>query len=116
MRKIGIVMVLAVLAAVLLHEGTRQKTVAAPSPQEPPTASAPTSFKHCEVTPLLDGDYFPVLHEALQGAKKSILCVMYRASYGKNPKHRERILVEDLVEAHRRLVQRVLALESSKPA
>ncbi|MEK7822224.1 MAG: hypothetical protein AAB260_04195, partial [Planctomycetota bacterium] len=38
-----------------------------------------------EVTPLVDTDYFPAVHEALLGAKKGVFCVMYLAQL--SPRH-----------------------------
>lgn len=56
-----------------------------------------------DVVPLVDGDYYPQVHQALTAAKKSILCVMYIADL--NPKYKdgwEYNLVNDLINAHRR--------------
>jgi len=56
-----------------------------------------------DVIPLVDGDYYPQVHQALITAKKSILCVMYMANI--NPKYNhgwEYNLVNDLISAHRR--------------
>lgn len=56
-----------------------------------------------DVVPLVDGDYYPQVHQALTTAKKSILCVMYIADI--NPKYNrgwEYNLVNDLINAHRR--------------
>ncbi|MCF6156530.1 MAG: hypothetical protein E3K36_15100 [Candidatus Brocadia sp.] len=58
-----------------------------------------------DVIPLVDGDYYPQVHQALTTAKKSILCVMYIADI--NPKYKqgwEYNLVNDLINAHRRSV------------
>lgn len=59
-----------------------------------------------DVIPLVDGDYYPQVHQALITAKKSILCVMYIADI--NPKYNrgwEYNLVNDLISAHRRGVE-----------
>ncbi len=56
-----------------------------------------------DVTPLVDGDYYPQVHQALITAKQSITCVMYMADI--NPKYNhgwEYNLVNDLIGAHRR--------------
>src|SRR3972149_5837538 len=56
-----------------------------------------------DVIPLVDGDYYPQVHQALTTAKKSISCVMYMADI--NPKYNkgwEYNLVNDLIGAHRR--------------
>lgn len=56
-----------------------------------------------DVVPLVDGDYYPQVHQVLTTAKKSILCVMYIADL--NPKYKqgwEYNLVNDLIHAHRR--------------
>ena len=56
-----------------------------------------------DVIPLVDGDYYPQVHQALITAKKSISCVMYMADI--NPKYNrgwEYNLVNDLIGAHRR--------------
>lgn len=59
-----------------------------------------------DVIPLVDGDYYPQVHQALITAKKSIMCVMYSADI--NPKYNhgwEYNLVNDLINAHRRGVE-----------
>ena len=66
---------------------------------------APSSFAlpADDVIPLVDGDYYPQVHQALITAKKSISCVMYMADI--NPKYNrgwEYNLVNDLIGAHRR--------------
>ncbi len=72
--------------------------LAAPSAE--PTAAG------VEATVLMDGDYFPALHAALQEARHSVHCVMYRAGYNPGkPKYRETVLIEDLVAAHKRGVR-----------
>jgi len=56
-----------------------------------------------DVIPLVDGDYYPQVHQALITARKSISCVMYMADI--NPKYNkgwEYNLVNDLIGAHRR--------------
>lgn len=56
-----------------------------------------------DVVPLVDGDYYPQVHQALTTAKQSIVCVMYIADL--NPKYKEGweyTLVNDLINAHRR--------------
>ncbi|HHT9108899.1 MAG TPA: hypothetical protein ACFYD9_09655, partial [Candidatus Wunengus sp. YC64] len=56
-----------------------------------------------DVVPLVDGDYYPQVHQALITARKSILCVMYMSDI--NPKYNkgwEYNLVNDLIGAHRR--------------
>jgi len=56
-----------------------------------------------DVAPLVDGDYYPQVHQALITAKESIFCVMYMADI--NPKYNrgwEYNLVNDLIQAHRR--------------
>lgn len=67
------------------------------------TPERPAPVSGAEVDVLMDGAYFPALHEALGAARRSIVCVMYRAAYNPaKPKHRETILIEDLVAAHKR--------------
>ena len=56
-----------------------------------------------DVVPLVDGDYYPQVHQALVAARKSIFCVMYTADI--DPKYKqgwEYNLVNDLINAHRR--------------
>lgn len=94
----------------LMRQGCVKELIGADA--KDPAAPAPVAG--CQVTPVFDEDYFPALHETLQGARKSVRVVMYRASYGKNPKHRERILIEDLVDAHRRGVKVEMVLDANK--
>ena len=59
-----------------------------------------------DVIPLVDTEYYPVVHKALANAKKSILCVMFMAKL--DPKHTggdEYQLVLDLINAHKRGVK-----------
>ena len=80
-------------------------------PESPGTASVPGA----EVVPLMDGDYFPAVHEALQAARRSILCVMYRAGYNPDrPEYRETVLIEDLVAAHKRGVAVEAVFDANK--
>ncbi len=56
-----------------------------------------------DVVPLIDNEYYPEVHKALKGAKRSILCVMFVAKL--DPKHSggdEYQLVLDLIAAHKR--------------
>lgn len=65
----------------------------------PPSFALPAD----DVIPLVDGDYYSQVHQALTTAKKSILCVMYIADI--NPKYKqgwEYNLINDLINAHRR--------------
>ena len=65
----------------------------------PPSYGLPAD----DVIPLVDGDYYPQVHQALITASKSISCVMYMADI--NPKYNkgwEYNLVNDLIGAHRR--------------
>ncbi len=59
-----------------------------------------------DVTPLVDAEYYPVVHKALTSAKKSILCVMYMAKLDKGHKVGDEYqLVLDLINAHKRGVK-----------
>ncbi len=56
-----------------------------------------------DVIPLIDNDYYPEVHKALNGARKSIVCVMFLAKL--DPKHsdgNEYQLVLDLIAAYKR--------------
>lgn len=56
-----------------------------------------------DVIPLIDGDYYPQVHQALITARQSILCVMYLADIDKKYNRGwEYNLVNDLIGAHRR--------------
>ena len=67
-----------------------------------------------DVVPLVDGDYYPQVHQALITARKSIMCVMYMADI--NPKYNkgwEYNLVNDLIGAHRRGVTVTVILDQN---
>jgi len=67
-----------------------------------------------DVIPLVDGDYYPQVHQALITAKKSIMCVMYMANI--DPKYNkgwEYNLVNDLISAHRRGVAVTVILDQN---
>lgn len=68
-----------------------------------------------DVIPLVDGDYYPQVHQALIAAKKSIMCVMYIADI--DPKHNhgwEYNLVNDLINAHRREVEVTVIFDQNR--
>ncbi|MBE7445657.1 MAG: hypothetical protein HS132_10575 [Planctomycetia bacterium] len=67
-----------------------------------------------DVIPLVDGDYYPQVHQALNTAKKSIMCVMYMADI--NPKYNrgwEYNLVNDLISAHRRGLEVIVIFDQN---
>ncbi len=67
-----------------------------------------------DVTPLIDRDYFPVADRAMQGAKKSILCVMYMSQLSVNhPFGGESMLLRDLIAAKNRDVDVRVILEDN---
>ena len=69
-----------------------------------------------DVVPLVDGDYYPQVHQALITARKSIMCVMYMADI--NPKYNrgwEYNLVNDLIGAHRRGVAVTVIFDQNIP-
>jgi phosphatidylserine/phosphatidylglycerophosphate/cardiolipin synthase-like enzyme len=67
-----------------------------------------------EVVPLLGGDYFSTVHEALVGAKKSIACAMYLAQLSpSHPIGGESLLLRDLVSASKRGVEVKVILENN---
>lgn len=67
-----------------------------------------------DVIPLVDSEYFVEVHEALEGAGKSILCVMYMAKL--DPRHKggdEYQLVIDLINAHKRGVKVLVVFDQN---
>lgn len=67
-----------------------------------------------EVTPLVDTDYFPAVHEALLGAKKGVFCVMYHAQLSpRHPMGWESMLLRDLISASKRGLEVKVILEDS---
>ena len=68
-----------------------------------------------DVTPLVDEDYYPQVHQSLNAAKKSIFCVMYTADIDpKYDKGWEYNLVYDLINAHRRGVEVTVVFDQNK--
>ncbi len=56
-----------------------------------------------DVTPLVNAEYYPAVHKAFTGAKKSILCVMYMAKLDKGHSGGDEYqLVLDLINAHKK--------------
>lgn len=104
-RLFKILILLAAAAGLALWRGNLPG--APPGPVDP--------IPDCEVLPLVNEDYFPALHEALSSARRSIVCVMYRAGYDpKNPRYRETVLIEDLVAAHARGVNVEVVFDANK--
>ena len=67
-----------------------------------------------EVAPLIDAEYFPAVHEALLGAKKSISCAMYLAQLSpSHPMGWESMLLRDLINASKRGLEVKVILEGS---
>jgi len=67
-----------------------------------------------DVVPLIDRDYFSQVHSALQDAKESVFCVMYSARI--SPKYKqgqEHILINDLIDAHKRGVEVTVIFEKN---
>ena len=67
-----------------------------------------------QVTTLIDEEYFPVVHEALGKAKKSIYIAMYAAKKEKDPNSLVNLLLGDLIQAHRRGVKIKVILEQGE--
>ena len=67
-----------------------------------------------EVVPLVDAEYFPAVHEALLGAKKSVYCAMYLAQLSpRHPMGWESMLLRDLISASKRGLEVKVILEDS---
>ncbi len=67
-----------------------------------------------EVVPLIDANYFPTVHDALTGAKKSILCAMYLAQLSPgHPLGWESLLLRDLLSASKRGLEVKVILENN---
>ncbi|HHT9118529.1 MAG TPA: phospholipase D-like domain-containing protein [Candidatus Hypogeohydataceae bacterium YC38] len=65
-----------------------------------------------EALPLIDAEYFPVVHDALAGAKKSILCAMYVAQLSpRHPMGWESMLLRDIISATKRGLEVKVVLE-----
>lgn len=65
-----------------------------------------SSLPAINVTPLINEQYFPSVHKALKGAKRSIFCVMFIAKVNaRYDSGLEYILVKDLINAHKRGVE-----------
>ena len=68
----------------------------------------------CQVIPLVNEEYYPVVHKALKEAKESILVVMYLIKLENQPTDRVNTLLNDLIEAKKRGVQVQILLEQEK--
>lgn len=68
-----------------------------------------------KVTTLIDEEYFPVVHEALDKAKKSIYIAMYAAKKEEDPDSPVNQLLDDLIQAHKRGVMVKVLLEEPSP-
>ena len=67
-------------------------------------------------TSLMDQDYFPLVHEALQEAKESIYAVMHIMEIGVGIKDNPaEVLVQDLIDAHQRGVKVKVILDKNLP-
>lgn len=67
-----------------------------------------------KVTTLIDEEYFPVVHEALEKAKKSIYIAMYAAKKEKDPNSPVNQLLDDLIQAHERGVRIKVILDQGE--
>ena len=55
-----------------------------------------------DVIPLVNAEYYPAVHKAFTGAKKSILCVMYMAKLDKGHSGGDEYqLILDLINTHK---------------
>lgn len=67
-----------------------------------------------DVVPLIDREYFPVIHNAMLNAKKSILCAMYMSQLSINhPFGGESLLLRDLISAKNRGLEVRMILEDN---
>lgn len=67
-----------------------------------------------DVVPLIDREYFSVLHKAMLSAKKSILCAMYMSQLSINhPFGGESLLLRDLISAKNRGLEVRMILEDN---
>ncbi|MFQ5863004.1 MAG: phospholipase D-like domain-containing protein [Candidatus Brocadiales bacterium] len=67
-----------------------------------------------EVVPIIDRKYFPVVHEVMLNAKKSIICVMGMAQLSVNhPFGGESLLLRDLIGAKNRGLKVRMILEDN---
>jgi len=64
-----------------------------------------------QVTTLVNEEYYPVVHEALGEAKKSISLAMLVIKKGGEPDHPVNTLLDDLIAAHKRGVKVKVILE-----
>ena len=68
----------------------------------------------CEVVSLINEEYYPAVHKALQEAKESILVAMYLIKMGTQPTDQVNTLLNDLIEAKKRGVKVQILLEKEK--
>ncbi len=68
-----------------------------------------------QVTTLIDEEYFPVVHETLGKAKKSIHIAMYATKKEEDPDNPVNQLLDDLISAHKRGVKVKVLLEEPSP-
>lgn len=88
-----------------------------PTKIEEPETKEEAEKIHCDytVTTLINEDYHPVVHEALQKAKKSIYIAMYAMKRDISPSGPVNTLLEDLVEAKERGVEVRVILQKPSP-
>ena len=68
----------------------------------------------CDVIPLINEEYYPAVHKALQEARESILVAMYLIKMGNQPTDQVNTLLNDLIEAKKRGVNVQILLEKEK--
>ena len=76
-------------------------------------ASSSTEVSY-EVTPLINRAYYAAVNKALKKAKKSILVVMYVMDKGKHASDPPRVLLNNLIKAHKKGVKVEVLLEKPK--
>ena len=84
------------------------------APPKVEIAPEPKILYTYRVTPLINKDYFLTVHKALVNAKKSIHILMLLAEESKGPKDPTNILLQDLIDAHKRGVGVDVILDGSR--
>jgi phosphatidylserine/phosphatidylglycerophosphate/cardiolipin synthase-like enzyme len=101
--KIGLVFI--IIAAIVFFASASIFSGAKPESREK---------QNCQVIPLINEEYYPLVHKAIQEAKESVLVAMFLIQREPQPTGPVNTLLNDLIEAKKRGVTVRVILEKTK--
>lgn len=90
-------------------------TTVAIEPKKVVVSKEPVIKYSYQVKPLINRQYFYAVHYGIKEAKKKVYVIMYVLTMGKKETHPVNILMQDLVDAHKRGVEVKVVLKEPNP-